>query len=62
MLDANKKIGRPHIITYYVTIKFCKKRLVSKPSEKIVIEALNTGNMLQNNRLRVKMNSKAINK
>ena len=30
-----KKIGRPHSIT----LKFCKKRLESKLSEKIVIDA-----------------------
>ena len=33
-----KKIGKPHSLIYY-NIKFFKKRLVSKPSEKIVIAA-----------------------
>ena len=38
ILLEKTKIGRPHSIIF-ITLKFCKKRLVSKPSEKIVIEA-----------------------
>ena len=41
MKNKKKKIGRPHSIIYYnfiIALTFWKKRFVSKPSEKIVIE------------------------
>ena len=37
-MDAKKRL-EDHRVQFIITLKFWKKRLVSEPSEKIVIEA-----------------------